>query len=329
MSGGSKSIFGGSRAYQHIILFGLIISIPGFQSTLLGLIYFFIPLVVMFYLYKWEHGFRYIVAGMTLAAIGAGIFNSFGTLFFTASFIPPGYVLAQSAFQTDSPVKSGLKATLTLLGCWLLLLAGMTMMTGVNPVTDFMISLDRGVEDALLYYRQSNSVDPETIALIEQSFYQMKEIFPKIMAGIISGFAMLIIWFTMVTGNSIIRKFTGYKPWVNHRFWELPAALVWILIGSIIVTLLPTGVTRLAGINALIVFSFIYFFQGFSIFVFFMNKWNVPLLLRAFFYAMMLFQSFGTVLLLVVGVGDVWFDLRRLRQKNDDTKQDDSGHSND
>ena len=142
MSGGSKSIFGGSRAYQHIILFGLIISIPGFQSTLLGLIYFFIPLVVLFYLYKWEYGFRYIVAGITLAAIGAGIFNSFGTLFFTATFIPPGYVLAQSAFQADSPVKSGLKATLTLLGCWLLLLAGLTMMTGVNPVTDFM-SLNR------------------------------------------------------------------------------------------------------------------------------------------------------------------------------------------
>ncbi len=327
MSGGSKRILGGSRAYQHIILFGLIISIPAFQSTLLGLIYFFIPLVVLFYLYKWEHGFRYIVAGLILASIGAGIFNSFGTLFFTATFIPPGYILAQSAFQSDSPIKSGLKATLTLLGCWLLLLAGLTMATGVNPVTDFMSSIDHGVEDALSYYRQSNSVDSETIALIEQSFYQMKVIFPKIMVSIISGFAMLTIWFTMVAGNSIIRKTTGYKPWINHRFWELPAALVWLLIGSIIVALLPTGFTRLVGINGLIVFSFLYFFQGFSIFVFFMHKWNVPLLLRTFFYGMMLFQSFGTILLLVVGIGDVWFDLRRLHQKNDDKKRDDSDHS--
>ncbi len=318
---------GDSKAYQHILLFGLIVSIPGFQSAILGLIYFFIPLVVMFYLYKWENGFRYIVAGLALASIGAGLFNSFGTLFFTATFIPPGYILTQSAFQGDSPAKSGLKATLTLLGCWLLLLVGYTMATGVNPVSEFMASLDHSVEDALTYYRQSDSVDPETISLIEQSFYQMKEIFPKVMPAIISGFGMLSIWFTMVAGNSIIRKFTGYQPWINHRVWELPGALIWILIGSILVALLPVGIMRLVGINILIVFSFIYFFQGFSIFVFFMHKWNVPLLLRTFFYGMMLFQSFGTVLLLVVGIGDVWFDIRRLHRDNSDKKDDDGNNS--
>ena len=324
MSGGNKSILGDGKAYQHIILFGLIISIPGFQSALLGLVYFFIPLVVLFYLYKWENGFRYIVGGLILASVGAGIFDTFGTLFFTATFIPPGYVLAQSAFQADTPARSGLKATLVLLVSWLLLLAGFTLVTGLNPVTDFMNSLDHGVEEALAYYRQNNSVDSETVRLIEQSFYQMKVIFPKVLPSIMSGFAMLTIWFTMIAGNSIVKKFTGYKPWINHRLWVLPPALVWILIVSIIVAMLPAGVIRVIGINVLIVFSFIYFFQGFSIFVFFMHKWNVPLLLRAFFYGMMLFQSFGTVLLLVAGIGDVWFDLRRLNQGTDDKKRDDN-----
>ena len=328
MSGGSKSIIGESKGYQHIILFGLIIAIPGFQFTLFGLIYFFIPLVVLFYLYKWENGLKYVIGGLILGAIASAIFNSLGTLLFTITFVPPGYVLAESAFQGNSPARSGSKAALTLIGSWIILLAGFTMVTGVNPISDFITSMDQGVEEALRYYRQSDNVDPETISLIEQSFYQMKEVFPKVIPAIITGFALLSIWFTMVAGNSIIRKFTGYKPWINHKLWELPGTLVWVLIGSTIIALMPFGVIRLIGINVLIVFSFIYFFQGFSIFVFFMHKWNVPLLLRTFFYGMMLFQSFGTVLLLVVGVGDVWFDLRRLHKNVNDKESDEDNHSN-
>jgi uncharacterized protein YybS (DUF2232 family) len=327
VSGGIKSIFGESKGYQHIILFGLIITIPGFQSTLFGLIYFLIPLVVLFYLYKWENGLKYVLGGIVLGGIASAILDSLGTLLVTITFIPPGYILAEAAFQGNTPARSGIKAAVTLIGCWILILIGFSMVTGVNPVSDFIASMDQGVEEALRYYKQSDNVDPETITLIEHSFYQMKAVFPKVIPSIITGFALLTIWFTMVTGNSLIRRFLGYKPWINHRLWELPGTLVWILIGSTIITLMPIGVIRLIGINALIVFSFIYFFQGFSIFVFFMHKWNVPLLLRTFFYGMMLFQSFGTVLLLVVGIGDVWFDLRRLHKNDDNEKSDEDNHS--
>jgi len=328
VSDGNTPIFGGSKGYQHIILFGLIIIIPGFQSSLFGLIYFFIPLVVMFYLYKWENGFRYILGGLVLGAIASTFLNALGTLLFTTTFIPPGYVLAHSAFQGNSPARAGIKAALSLIACWLLLLVGFTMVTGVNPISDFMRSMDMGVEEALRYYRQSDSVDAETITLIEQSFYQMKEVLPMVMPSIVAGFALISIWFTMVAGNTIIRKFIGYKPWINYKFWELPSGLVWILIGSAIIALLPLSGMRLIGINILIIFSFIYFFQGFSIFVFFMHKWNVPLLLRTFFYGMMLFQSFGTVLLLVVGVADVWFDLRRLHHNSNKPEPDKNDNSN-
>lgn len=320
MSEGNDGIAAGSKAYQHIILFGLLVAIPSFPAAFLGLIYFFIPLVVLFYMYKWEHGTRYILGGLVLGVIISAIANALGTLLFTITFIPPGYILAQSAFQGDSPARSGLKATLVLAVCWLLLLFGYTMVTGVNPITDFIDSLDHGIEEALNYYRQSENVDSATISLIEQSRYQMKEIFPKVIPSIMAGFALISVWFTMVSGNSIIRKFIGYKPWVDHQRWSLPTKLIWFLIGSTIIALLPLGLSKVVGINILIVLSVIYFFQGFSIFVFFMHKWKVPLLLRTFFYGMMLFQSFGTVLLFVVGVGDVWFDLRRL-QKNDDEEK--------
>jgi hypothetical protein len=52
-----------------------------------------------------------------------------------------------------------------------------------------------------------------------------------------------------------------------------------------------------------------------AIAVFFMNKWNVPLLLRSFFYVMIVFQSLGTLILLIFGIADIWFDFRKLKQE--------------
>jgi len=302
----------GHKSIQYILLFGLVLSLPGLQSSIFGLVYFFIPLLVLFYLYKWEHGSRFVIGGVAVAVVISSLLGALGTLLFSATFIPVGYSLAHSAFRSDSPSVSGVKGTITLLGCWLLLLGGYILVTNSNPITDFLGSLDHGVEEALAYYQQNEAVEADTIALIEQSFYQMKVVLPKIMPSLLIGFSLLTVWFTMVTGNNFVQRFTGYQPWTEHRLWQLPDRLVWLLIGSIILSLLPLGNMRLAGINSLIVFSFVYFFQGFSIFVFFMNKWNVPLFLRALFYGMMLFQSFGTMLLLVIGIGDVWINIRRL-----------------
>jgi hypothetical protein len=53
---------------------------------------------------------------------------------------------------------------------------------------------------------------------------------------------------------------------------------------------------------------------------FFLHKWNVPQVVRYLLYAMMLFQSFGTVLLLILGIGEVWFDPRGLKKKNQDSQ---------
>jgi hypothetical protein len=38
---------------------------------------------------------------------------------------------------------------------------------------------------------------------------------------------------------------------------------------------------------------------------------------------MMLFQSFGTILLLIVGIGDVWLDIRRIKPADTNDSPDD------
>jgi uncharacterized protein YybS (DUF2232 family) len=302
------------------VLFGILLILPGLQVSLLGLIYCIIPLVVLFYLYKWEQGKKYVMAGLALAAAVSFFTQSFGVLLFTATFIPPGIALAESAFRSSTPAGSGLKGTIALIGSWLLLLAGFIVATGINPISEFLSSVNQGIEEAIVYYRQSDTMAPDTVALIEASFFQMKVVLPKILPSIIIGFALLTVWFTMLAGNNVIKKFTGYQPWIHQHYWQLPEKLIWILIGSALISMMPiSGVPRQIGANILIVFSFLYFFQGFSIFSFFMEKWKLPLVMRFFLYGMVLLQQFGTILLLVIGVGDVWFDLRRLKIKDSDS----------
>jgi len=313
----------GIRSLQHILLFCLVLLLPTMQGALFGWLHFIVPLTVFFYIYKWENGFTYIIAGLVIAMLVSLVIGSFEIMLFSAALVPAGYVLAQSAFQTDSPAASGFKATVILVICWILLLVGETLITGINPVVDFLASLDSNIEQTLAYYRQSGTMAPDTLAILEQSFLQMKAALPKVLVSIILSLALAIIWFTMLLGNRMVLKFTGYRPWADLKTWQLPERLIWLLIIAALAAILPLGSTiRLIGLNVLIVSSLVYFFQGFSVFVFFLHKWGVPLFLRFMLYGMMLFQSFGTIVLLIVGIGDVWLDLRRLKQQNAQTNSD-------
>ena len=308
----------GSTSVASIVMFAVALLLPAVHVGLFGWIYFMTPLMVLFYMYRWRHGLRFIGAGLILALTVSIFISSIEIVIFTTALIPAGYSLAQSGFRSDSAPLSGFKAVIILVSCWLLLLSMQTALSGVNPITEFLGSLDNDIERTLGYYRQSESVAPETLAILEESFFQMKTILPNILPSIMVSLALLIIWSSMLLGNKLVLKFTGYRPWPDQQTWRLPDKLIWLFIGGAIITLLPVAPIRIFGSNVLICMGLIYLFQGFAVLSFFLHKWNVPQVVRFLLYAMMLFQSFGTVLLLIIGIGEVWFDLRRLKKKPED-----------
>ncbi len=298
---------------QQILLFGLLIALPGFLGALFGLIYLIIPIFVLVYLYKWEHGFRYVLAGLVIGS-ALSLFNgSIGSILFTASFIAPGYSLALSAFRGDAPSISGLKGASSLCLCWIALLICYSLISGSSPVAGYIEAMDSLIGQELQYHQSSGTIEPETLQILEESVTQMKLIVPKIFPALLGVFALFTVWVSMIVGNKAVTRFTGYHPWVDYKIWQLPSKLIWVFIISVLLAFLPADIPRIVGINIIVIVSFIYIFQGFSILSFFLHKWNFPIFLRTIFYAMMLFQSFGTLLLLIIGVADIWFDLRRLK----------------
>jgi uncharacterized protein YybS (DUF2232 family) len=192
------------------------------------------------------------------------------------------------------------------------LIAGFGLATGSSPYGSLIGSLNTGIDEALTYYRQNKTLAPDVMMMLETTLYQMKVVLPIIMPAIGISCALFLTWFTMVAGNLLVHRISGRDVWPRYRFWQLPDRLIWLGIGSAVLTFTLSGAVRDIAVNLLIVLSVVYCFQGFAVCVFFMNRWKVPLLIRSFIYVMIVFQSFGTLLLLVAGVADTWFDFRKL-----------------
>ncbi|MGB3212552.1 MAG: DUF2232 domain-containing protein [Desulforhopalus sp.] len=311
------------RIIRTILLVSLITILPGLQWSIFGWLHLFLPLLA-FYTMASFGGFtgkRLLVISVGISLVLYLLLKQFDLFIFSFILLLSGYVLFLSAERHDPPALSGFKSAITLAGGWLAVITFASFGSEVSAYGQLVNSLDEGIGEALTYYRQSQDISAETLVVLEATLQRMKVIVPLIMPSILGSFILVITWFTMVLGNMLVLKTSGSSPWVNYRYWQLPEKLIWLAIGTGILAILPLSPFRAIGINSLVLLSIIYCFQGMSIAVFFMNKWNVPLLLRSFFYVMIIFQSFGTLILLIFGIADIWFDFRKLKLKSEDRPQ--------
>ncbi len=302
---------------RTILFASLVLILPGIQWSLFGWLYIFLPLVGFYTLARYGSftGKRLLGIAVAVSFVAYLLLKNFELFVFSFALLLSGYALFSSAERRDSPAVSGLKGSLVLAGSWILILAALSIGSDMSAYGQFLSSLDEGITEALNYYRQNNDISADTLVMLETTLHWMKVYIPKVMPSILGSFILALTWFTMVLGNILVPKTGGSAPWVSYQLWQLPEKVIWLVIGAGLLALLPIQLLRTIGVNVLVLLSMIYCFQGLSIAVFFMNKWKVPLLLRSFFYVMIIFQSFGTILLLVFGIGDIWFDFRKLKPK--------------
>jgi len=310
-----------SSIINTILIISLILVLPGIQWSFFGWLHILLPLLSFFLLsrYGFHIGNRLLLTALALAFVIFLVMQRIDFFLLSLSLLPVGYVLVHAANHKDSPAMSGLKGALTLTGCWFLAFSGLSISSEVSFYTQLINTLDMGISEALQYYRVSSDVSSDTLMLLESTLLQMKIIVPVIMPAMLGSFILLITWFTMVAGNKLVLKICGRSSWAEYSHWQLPDKLIWLIILFGILALVSVYPLRKIGINGLILLSIVYCFQGLSIGVFFMQKWNIPAIFSVFFYVMIIFQSFGTVLLLFLGIADIWFNFRKLHIAIDDT----------
>jgi uncharacterized protein YybS (DUF2232 family) len=158
----------------------------------------------------------------------------------------------------------------------------------------------------------------ESLDLLQQRTPEIVEM----MLQLLPGLAFVAIGLVVLANVLLLcRRFPDRRAqWLsvaNLREWNGPEQMVWGLIVCGFVLLIPglEGL-RLFGANILLVIAAFYFAQGLSIIAYFFHKNNVPRFLRAVTYVLIAFEQIFTLLVVGLGLFDLWGDFRRLKKNN-------------
>jgi uncharacterized protein YybS (DUF2232 family) len=165
----------------------------------------------------------------------------------------------------------------------------------------------------------------ERMGFTQESVDLIKERMPAITEAILQILpALVFISFSLIVLLNVLflsRRFPDRRgEWLsldNLREWHAPEPLVWVLIACGFALFIPGAeFLQTAAVNILLVIGACYFFQGLAIVAYFFQKSRVPYFLRMVTYVLIVFQQVFTLLVVGLGLFDLWGDFRRLKKKD-------------
>lgn len=298
------------------VFFALPVVLPGFLSWLNGLAA--IPVLVVLYTQKSGEGSLSLRLSLLLVGLAALIMRRLDLYLMTLTMIPLGITLYAGIRRKESAAASGAKGVLVLALCWLLFWAGYGFMTHTNPYSELLKALDLDFQQmSVLYKTQYPDLSPETLSSIQTLSNGLREMVPRLLPGILATMVLLTVWVNMVIGSRFI-AYADVPPWGTYKTWKLPDILVWLPIAALVGVIVGSGTVRDWALCLLMVSVLLYFFQGLAVLLAVLDRWNVPVLLRILLYCILVIQSYSLILITLLGISDVWFNVRQNRMS--DTK---------
>jgi len=290
------------------ILYFLPVAAPSIFGWVNG--FLAVPVFFLLQVYGSTKGVAVIRSSLMLVGLAALLLQRLDIYLFTLTMVPLGYVLHSSANRRETAAQSGGKALATLLVCWLIFWTVLGIATNTNPYTSLIDALDLGFQQALeMYSAKDAGLAPEMVYNLQIITNNLREIVPKVMPGLLATAAILTVWMNMAAGNRFVARAKA-APWGPYEGWKLPDQLVWLPIVAIVTVLLGNGNLQNVGLWFVFVSGALYFFQGLAVMLALLNRWQVPPFARIFIYGFLIIQSYSLVVLALLGMCDVWFNLR-------------------
>ena len=115
----------------------------------------------------------------------------------------------------------------------------------------------------------------------------------------------------ILTGKKLF--FPDYGP---LKLWRPPEQLVWGVVASGSLLLLPSPALKMFALNGLLILMTIYFFGGIAIVSFFFEKKGLPRMVRIFLYSFLAIQQIALLLVVGIGLFDIWLNFRKIGLKD-------------
>lgn len=297
-------------------------TLPAITPLFLGL-QILAPLPVFYYLIESgrTRGTNTISAALLISVMIIFMAGQLGGFIFTLSMLPMGLSLALEAQKIGSrPVRAGFKAGLVLLLGWLIwsLFYGITQTGSSTLYKDILNSLDSGLVEVGKSLKDNTGMAAEQGLQVEATITRLREYLPRVLPGLLLTTVLNTVFLNMVVGQWLLRKKKAIRvTWPPVAEWRLPEPLVFLVILAGISLLMPIALFKTIGLNLILISGTVYFFQGVAILASFLARWTIPPPFKALIFIVVLIQAYGVAMLAVIGLIDVWVDLRKRRPKNE------------
>ena len=290
-------------------LYCTVVLVPGVLGWLTGLMA--VPAARLLAIRGVDETLRVVGYGCLAGGTAALFTGRIGVFLFSLSFLPLAFVLARGWRQGEDPVVSGSRGLVVLVllwgGFWALYGLGLQ----INPYVKLVRIFDQGFLAIGQMYSESGQLDPEQLARLHLVIEEIRRIFPRILPGLLGCGVLITVWMNQVVFSAVmVREPDCPGGWPPYRQWKLPDWLVWLVIAGGVLLIVGHGMFHSLALNLLLLGGTLYCFQGLAVLVHLFKRWSVPRPLRILMYLLLIVQSYGLILIAVLGLADIWLALR-------------------
>lgn len=178
--------------------------------------------------------------------------------------------------------------------------------------------LKQATGQALILYQQQTTLQPDEITLLTESMQRASTLAIRLLPALTLIALGLISATTMRVTARVAQRYGlafSVSPFSEYR---TPEYLIWALIGSGFALLSNQTIITIPAMNLAVPLAVAYCFQGIAVLISRFNRTSISGILKTMTTVMVVLQPYLLLIIVAIGVFDLWFDFRRPRPKPDD-----------
>lgn len=142
---------------------------------------------------------------------------------------------------------------------------------------------------------------------------RLKELIRSLLPALVVTNTGMVAWINVVLGRRLLARWGWGDPEPPLYLWSMPEWFIFVLLATGFLLLLPEPLVRTVCLNLMLIWALLYFCQGVAVVASWFQSFRAPVFLRVLGYFLMFVHPLF-LLVIILGLADIWLDFRRLRQ---------------